>query len=207
MRPESRPRGASPSLLALAIAACATALALVALSSGPARSHTVLSDTFPEDGGTVASVEEVRLEFAGSLLEVGARVSVVDAAGVDHAVGEVSFPGGGVAQVAVSDLPDGEYTVRWRVVAEDGHPLEGSFGFSVAPPPAAASPGASASPAHPSLSPSPSPSPGVVVVPAPTGAEEDGGAPVALVVSGIALAAAGGAALFVLASRARSRRG
>ena len=31
-----------------------------------------------------------------------------------------------------SDLPDGAYTVDWRGLSSDGHPMQGTFSFTIA---------------------------------------------------------------------------
>jgi hypothetical protein len=36
---------------------------------------------------------------------------------------------------SVHPLKSGSYTVQWRVVSADSHPVEGTFGFTVALPP------------------------------------------------------------------------
>lgn len=113
------------------------------LPAAPAAAHVELSAATPGEGATVTEpVTGVTLEFSGAL----------DPAG-DHAVGLFAPDGTRVdrdATVAVSEravtvevgeLPEaGDYTVRYLVVAADGHALEGEYGFTYAGPVAAPAP-------------------------------------------------------------------
>lgn len=102
------------------------------LTGGPAAAHTSLADSTPGAGDTVTELDRIRLEFTDGLLEVGTVVSVqfedgepqdVESEHVDAATVEADFP--------FSDA--GAYVIVWRVVAEDGHPIEGEIDFTFAP--------------------------------------------------------------------------
>ncbi|MFE7509322.1 copper resistance protein CopC [Promicromonospora sp. NPDC057488] len=114
----------------------------------PAAAHTRLESTAPADGSTAqAPVTEVTLRFTLPVSLLGDGVVIE---GPDGAVpADVAAAGDGVALVATpaAALPAGRYTVTWTAAAQDGHPLEGTFGFAVA---AAAEPTAT-----PSATPSP----------------------------------------------------
>ncbi|SEM86153.1 copper resistance protein CopC [Cryobacterium sp. TMT1-3] len=97
----------------------------------------------------------VSMRFTDDIMQLGAIMLVVDSAGTDWAQGEPALDGP-TASVAVDPaLPDGGYQVRWRVVSADGHPISGTFDFSVGS-------GASAAPttdaATPAVSTAPDPS-------------------------------------------------
>src|SRR5690606_14734024 len=94
--------------------------------------HTDLRASTPEEGATVDNVSELRLEFTGDLLEIGTELTLVDATGAEHAL-EASFPSTNAVTARVDGpLPDGATALQWRVVAEDGHPIEGVLSFTYA---------------------------------------------------------------------------
>lgn len=140
-------------------AALATVLAIAWTT--PAWAHTALDDSTPAAGETVTALDGVRLEFTGALLDIGAELTLIDPAGESTAL-EVDFPEPTVVAAPVESVVAGEYTLQWRVVAEDGHPIEGEIPFTAdvpAPEPAASpSPSASAAPTPSADAGSPSPS-------------------------------------------------
>ena len=104
------------------------------------NAHAVLLSSEPAAGSTLATPPaRVRLVFSEALEPTLARVSLVDSAG--HATplvarGDPSDVRAIVASVAT--LAPGAYRVTWRVVSADGHPVAGSFVFSVGRPTATA---------------------------------------------------------------------
>lgn len=129
--------------------------------AAPAAAHTALVSSSPAAGATVEAPASVSLTFSEALLTIGAGIVVLDAQGVDHASGGVYFPQPSTVQVDVAPLQPGAYTTQWRVVADDGHPIEGTLPFTVvaAPPPTP-----SATP-DPSGSVAPTPSASATTVP------------------------------------------
>ncbi|MEG8276151.1 copper resistance CopC/CopD family protein [Streptomyces sp. AHA2] len=112
-----------------------TVLALLLLGAGPASAHAALSGTDPGDGSVVQRApRHVTLTFTESvgLLDDSFRVFGPDQRRVrtgeaTHAEGRsetarVTLPAG---------LAQGTYTVAWRVVSADSHPVSGAFSFSV----------------------------------------------------------------------------
>ncbi|WP_169924512.1 copper resistance protein CopC [Flavimobilis soli] len=151
----------------------ALALAVVAFfcSAGVAIAHDQLVDSVPASGERLDDVPaEVRLTFSGELMDIGTTVVVADAAGQDWAASAPVLDGAALTVPLAPDLPDGAYTVRWRVVSADGHPVSGTVPFQVGdrspsgmtasrgsePAPAAATPSASSTSA-PSTSAAPAP--------------------------------------------------
>jgi methionine-rich copper-binding protein CopC len=145
----------------------AIALALIAAFgwAAPAAAHTALVSSSPAAGATVEAPASVSLTFSEALLTIGAGIVVLDAQGVDHASGGVYFPEPSTVQVDVAPLQPGAYTAQWRVVADDGHPIEGTLPFTVvAAPSPTPSPTPSATP-DPSGSVAPTPSASAINVP------------------------------------------
>jgi copper transport protein len=110
------------------------AVVLVALVAVPAASaHATLVSTDPESNEIVqVSPKQVTLTFSEPVeTAFGAvRVFNADADRVDK--GDLTRPSGEAVAIAlVDDLPNGTYTVTWRVVSADTHPVNGAFVFHV----------------------------------------------------------------------------
>lgn len=115
-----------------ALLAALVALLLLA-PAGAASAHDQLTGSEPADGATVDEPpEEVVLTFSGEIAELGAQVVVADPDGATVSDGDPEVVGTEVTQALVADLPAGDYDVTWRVTSEDGHPISGTFGFTVA---------------------------------------------------------------------------
>ncbi|WP_436344684.1 copper resistance CopC/CopD family protein [Natronorubrum sp. FCH18a] len=103
----------------------------------PVAAHAYLSDSDPSNGEQVESVpEEVTLTFGGDGIQI-ADVTVTGPDGEDVS-GEaaVDSDDSRIVRVPLEDAADGEdadgmYTVRWEILADDGHETSGSFVFSV----------------------------------------------------------------------------
>jgi methionine-rich copper-binding protein CopC len=107
-------------------------LAVSLLGVAPASAHTDLVRADPQAGTTVAPLTRVQLEFATPVLPKLAEVEVLDASGEDHAAGKPATFGSRVVTPVRSVDRSGRYELRYRVVAVDGHPVVGSYRFTVA---------------------------------------------------------------------------
>ncbi len=101
------------------------------VAAGPASAHTDLLDADPRAGATVGPLTRLQLEFATPVLPRLAEVEVLDTSGRDHVSGAPSTFGTRVVTPVRSVDRPGRYEVRYRVVAVDGHPVVGSYHFSV----------------------------------------------------------------------------
>ncbi|MEU7749900.1 copper resistance CopC family protein [Nonomuraea sp. NPDC049158] len=111
-----------------ALTAFLAALVLLG-TAGPALAHDALKSSDPAKGATVESVDEVKLEFTS-----GVRLPVVVVrgdGGAAHQSGDPRAAGKVVTQELKGALPDGKYTIAYRVVSSDGHPIEGEIPFTV----------------------------------------------------------------------------
>ncbi len=129
----------------------------LALAIAPAaNAHTSLISETPADGDVLTELTDVQLEFSEELLDIGNSVTLTDSDGVTvDLVIDLSVPRILTAPLP-ADLAAGDYDVDWRVVANDGHPLEDTISFTFAPD---SVPSASPSPLAPlpeSASPEPS---------------------------------------------------
>ncbi len=107
-------------------------LTTVALGAAPASAHTELVSSSPDDGASVARLPlTVELAFSEAVRAQGAFVVVADLAGTQVEVGDPEVVDGIVTQSTTGDGPAGDYTIAYRVVSADGHPVTGEVGFEV----------------------------------------------------------------------------
>ncbi|MFB6555066.1 copper resistance CopC/CopD family protein [Streptomyces sp. NPDC056405] len=115
------------------------ALVLLVLGgAGPASAHAALRSTDPEDGTVLQRApRHVTLTFTESVGLRDDSFRVLDPGGHRVRTGEAGRADGrsDTARVALSgELGEGTYTVAWRVVSADSHPVSGAFTFSVGKP-------------------------------------------------------------------------
>lgn len=130
-------------------ALAASAVVLMALVGGStaALAHDQLDGTSPADGSTVASMpEHVTLTMSNTPATIGSQINVVDASGTNWSQGGVSVLDNIATQQLKPGAPAGKYTVKWRLVSSDSHPVEGVFTFTATA--GGASSGAVAGPAQ-----------------------------------------------------------
>jgi len=135
--PASRPApGRTRSRNAVAIPAALVSAVLLALAvllggGGAANAHDELVGTDPASGATVDALPpSIALTYSNVPSGIGAEVQVLDEAGTDWADGAVGITDRTATQTLRTGGPAGEYTVNWRVVSSDSHPIEGSFTFT-----------------------------------------------------------------------------
>lgn len=93
--------------------------------------HSKAEKTIPANEATVVSVETIEIRFDDPV-----RVISITLTGPDGNV-EIEREIGKEAETEFrasppASLPNGAYTVDWRGLSADGHPAQGSFGFTVA---------------------------------------------------------------------------
>ncbi|MFF2344725.1 copper resistance protein CopC [Pseudarthrobacter sp. NPDC058119] len=139
-----RPSSAWPARMLLPLATAA----LLLLFSAPAQAHDSLESSNPANGSTVSAMPAtVELTFDHTPIAINSIVRVEDATGADQADGPVQIVDNQVSQAVKPGAPQGKYTVVWRVVSSDGHPIEGTFTFTAGGPNAAPPATPAASPA------------------------------------------------------------
>ncbi|HEY8294437.1 MAG TPA: copper resistance CopC family protein [Micrococcaceae bacterium] len=124
------PRKAAASVLAAVLATFVVLLTMLG-SASAASAHDVVETTSPANGSTVASLPaNITITLDNTPGALGSAIQVKDASGKDWAQGNVQV----VDHVATQQLkpggPAGKYTVLWRLVSSDGHPIEGTFSFT-----------------------------------------------------------------------------
>lgn len=106
---------------------------------GRAEAHAVLERSSPAPGERLeAGPDEVRLEFNEPVDAKVGYVRVLDGRSGRVADGDPeALDGGRTLRLPLPRLGEGLYTVTYRVVSADGHPVEGSYVFVVGDPPEA----------------------------------------------------------------------
>lgn len=116
-----------------------TMLVLLVLgSAAPASAHAALRASDPEAGSVVETApQHITLTFTESvgLLDDSFRVYSPDNRRVGLGEPQHAEGASDTARAALpGDLADGTYTVAWRVVSADSHPVSGAFTFSIGEP-------------------------------------------------------------------------
>lgn len=118
--------------LGAAALAAAPILAIVVLTAPSAHAHSSLIASSPAAGSTLTQQPgAVELTFSEAVQTEFAQVAVLDDAETEFQAGEPQVVGSVVTQ-AVGTLPDGNYTISYRIVSADGHPVTGTVDFTVA---------------------------------------------------------------------------
>ncbi|MEU0249502.1 copper resistance protein CopC [Streptomyces sp. NPDC006235] len=112
-----------------------TVLVLLLAGAAPASAHAALRSTDPDDGSVVQQApRHLTLTFTESvgLLDDSFRVFGPDQRRVHTGEAEHADGRSDTARVGLpGKLAQGTYTVAWRVVSADSHPVSGAFTFSV----------------------------------------------------------------------------
>ncbi len=126
-------RGRGRSWRGLVTGVLAAVVLLIGLlgSAGPASAHDTVESTSPADGSTVATVpDQITITLNNTPGALGSAIEVKDAAGKDWAEGPVDVLDGKTTQHLKPGAPAGKFTVLWRIVSSDSHPIEGTFTFT-----------------------------------------------------------------------------
>jgi methionine-rich copper-binding protein CopC len=108
------------------------AIVALALAAGQAGAHSKKEATTPADGAALSASPQVITMTFDMPLRV-TLISLTDQDGTNHALtrsDDMRPVSDFSAQPPV--LPAGLYTVTWRGLADDGHPMQGTFSFEVA---------------------------------------------------------------------------
>ena len=96
----------------------------------PAWSHSKKEGTTPTDGTTVQAVEAIEMRFDKPMRIITVTVTAGDGdVPVERETG--MEPVTEFRAAPVGTLAPGAYEVEWRGMSGDGHPMQGSFGFTV----------------------------------------------------------------------------
>lgn len=108
------------------------ALAALAAAAPRAAAHTDLDTARPAADATLAELpSHITLTFSDPMTEKYAKVAVTAPDGKSAATEEPAVSGHEVTLALDPTSPAGRYTVGYRVVSADGHPVSGSYSFTV----------------------------------------------------------------------------
>lgn len=112
----------------------------------PALAHDQLVSSDPKDGAALDEAPgQIVLTYNNPVQASFATVAVTGPGGTNIAEGKPQVVDNTVTQALKSEAPTGTYEVSWRVVSSDGHPIDGTFTYSIklvvpTPTPTSASP-------------------------------------------------------------------
>ncbi|MGC4786288.1 copper resistance CopC family protein [Micromonospora sp. DT178] len=121
-----------PTAAALVAAALAAA-ALLLVPAAPAAAHNTLRAASPAEGDRLTTPPtKLTLEFAQRLDPTFTTIALTDAARRKVPTGAPAVDGTKGTVTVDETLGEGTYTVAYRIVSADGHPVQGSYRFTVA---------------------------------------------------------------------------
>lgn len=103
--------------------------------------HSKLETSAPAaDAKLTESVKEVSLTFNENIDENLSTVKIKNGQGESVEVSEVKVNQNTMLGTLATPLPSGAYTVEWKIVGGDGHPVDGTYAFEVDAPEADVAP-------------------------------------------------------------------
>ncbi|USK62446.1 copper resistance CopC family protein [Peribacillus asahii] len=106
-------------------------LFVFALCSNQAFAHTSLEESTPKDGEVITEpIQELTLIF-GTKVEQTSKINVSNSNGQSIALGNFVIEEDEMWATFLQPLDNGNYKVDWSIIGADGHPIEGSFSFTV----------------------------------------------------------------------------
>lgn len=107
-----------------------TAGLMLALTPTLVSAHSEKQGTTPADGATVTEVPELSMRFDDPMRIITVTLTSPD--GTIDIERETGMDQGLEFRAAPTiPLAPGDYTFDWRGMASDGHPMQGSFSFTV----------------------------------------------------------------------------
>ncbi|NYE08722.1 hypothetical protein F4694_005571 [Bacillus niacini] len=92
--------------------------------------HTSLSSSNPAEGQVVTeNLEQITLDFASTIEELSTMELVKN--GKKVALEEIKVENKQLIGRISNPLDNGTYTILWKIIGEDGHPINGEINFSV----------------------------------------------------------------------------
>jgi methionine-rich copper-binding protein CopC len=175
-------------------AVIALVLAALLLPAAPAAAHNTLQAATPaQDARLTTAPKQVTLRFLQQLNPEFITIVLSDAGRRKVPTGAPAVDGPTGTVTVNEPLVNGTYTVAYRVVSADGHPVQGSYRFTVADPAAPA-----ASTATTAATPGGDPT---EVAAVGDGPDSPDGPPIVLLAAGAVVVAVAGAALLLLRRR------
>jgi methionine-rich copper-binding protein CopC len=102
--------------------------------------HSHLEESTPKNGEIVTEALSVITLTFETAIEPTSSFTLMDEKNASLPLSEVSISGNQLSANIEDDLTNGAYTIHWKIIGEDGHPLEGDIPFTINLPENAASP-------------------------------------------------------------------
>jgi methionine-rich copper-binding protein CopC len=119
------------SLFRIVLSVLLTSAATI-LAATPALAHTVLESSTPANGASLdAAPDTVTLTFEEAVSLPADPISITGPDGAAWTVGAVTTSGASVTAPVRATGPAGQYTLRYRVIADDGDAVKGSVTFTL----------------------------------------------------------------------------
>jgi methionine-rich copper-binding protein CopC len=126
-RPAARASARAVLVLAVVMLACLG-------PAGPAFAHATLIGSNPAEGAVLQTAPStVTLTFDDALAEFEPTVVVTGPDGNRYQSGPATIDGAELSSTVAPLTVAGAYTIAYRVVSHDGHPVEGEVHFELAP--------------------------------------------------------------------------
>ncbi|WP_337031569.1 copper resistance CopC family protein [Paenibacillus illinoisensis] len=104
--------------------------------------HTKLEKSSPQEGEVITTqLHEITLQF-NTDIEILSTFTLIDENDREVSLEETQIKDRSMVRELNDSLvlANGEYTIRWKIVGKDGHPIEGEYRFSVNLPAQASTP-------------------------------------------------------------------
>jgi copper resistance protein C len=99
--------------------------------SSSVSAHTGMKSASPADGETITGdIQEIKVEF-NTAIESGSSMSLLNENGNEIDLDSSQVEEKTLVGKVDEPLQDDHYTVKWRIVGEDGHLIEGDYMFMV----------------------------------------------------------------------------
>ncbi len=103
-----------------------------------ASAHVEIADSFPQQFANVNPIPtQVWIQFSGDLQTLDGEavnsLEVIDSTGLAVNFGDPIIEGGKISTKVSGQSAAGVFTVKYRVVGDDGHVIEGDYMFNASP--------------------------------------------------------------------------
>lgn len=117
-------------LIAVTASTCAV---VVSMTASSASAHTEFDSSKPSDKASIATTDEVTINFTSAVQTELARIEVTAPNGERVDSGDPYRPpeAPNALAIEVDSAQNGTHNVEWSVIAGDGHPLSGDFSYTV----------------------------------------------------------------------------
>lgn len=114
------------------------AVFIVLFASPAATAHVEIISSFPEQFTNVNPIPtQVWIEFSGELQTLDGEaintIEVIDSTGIAVNFGDPVIEGGKISTKLSGQSAAGVFIVKYRVVGDDGHVIEGDYTFNASP--------------------------------------------------------------------------